>query len=318
MILPVEDPFCPDTVSGVMRGRTGPAVALACLVVLAGCGAFVGGSSSPDSETLTPVPVPGGGTATDAPVVTDGAPPRPPGLGPDGVVNVTRLAQAHDAYVANWSYRWELRYRVASEKPPVRSQNFSRQVLVGTDAFLVRSVNPGLDANQSLYVADGQGYLRTVQRNESTYDPVPLPRDHDDYAFADDMIREFVAGMRFEVTVVQRGGQSYYRLHAATEEGPEPFNSFRDETENYTVTAYVTPEGFVRMLTVGYTQSRGSVTEHVSIRYDYTGIGTTTVDGPAWISRMTPVPASTPNASTPTPNASTPTSSASASTADGS
>jgi hypothetical protein len=85
---------------------------------------------------------------------------------------------------------------------------------------------------------------------------------------------------------------------------------------NYTATAYVTPEGFVRTLVVEYDQANGPSTEHVAIRYDYSAVGATSLDRPDWVSQVTPIettaaattattPTTTTNGATPTTNQTT-------------
>lgn len=284
-----------------MDTRSGVALAVAGLVVLAGCSGLPGGSSGgADTPTLTPVPMP---EETDTPPADGAAGSPAPGVSLDGTVNVSRLVAAHEAYLETRTYQWVLRYGLSSGRPDSLSGNFTRHVTVGEDAFLVEHVNHGLAANLSLYVTDGQGYLRTVRANYPRYDRLDDVRSHYSYALAAELLRRHVAGFSFNVTVVERGGRTFYRLHTAGTDVAEPLADLDRTVSNYTATAYVTSDGFVRTLVVDYDQGRGDDVEHVSIRYDYTDVGSTTLDRPEWVSQVpTDIPVIT---LTPTPTGKT-------------
>lgn len=99
---------CVDTVMGSLPGEGAvPAVALAALLVAAGCSGFSGGGPDTASvtETLSPVPVPA--TASpDGMAGTGGSTGEllAPGLTRDGVVDPFALAGAHRRSLSNRSY----------------------------------------------------------------------------------------------------------------------------------------------------------------------------------------------------------------------
>ena len=75
-----------------MAGRRSGSLALALLLLTAGCGGFAPGAG--DGGTgLTPAPVPTAGEA------------YPPGIGASGVVDPQTLARAHERTLENASYR---------------------------------------------------------------------------------------------------------------------------------------------------------------------------------------------------------------------
>jgi len=280
-----------------------PAVLVVTLVVLAGCGAapFGGGSVPTPEETLTPVPV---SPTTDQPrtsIPTD----RPPGVSADGYVDGAQLSSAHEAAIENRSYTWVLTYDVTgpTESEIVFDQGFRRRALVDGDRFLVTQSEYGEPVNQSLFVDGPRGYLRLADGDQTRFETVRDPGPGGEYAVGSQLVRRFLSGMHPNVTRVQRDGRTYYRLHAGTGLPmalERPGTGIRD----YRVTAYVTPEGFVRSVGVSYERTWDSGIERISIRFDYSALGSTTVETPAWIDEIsfeTPTPAPTPETPTPTP-----------------
>jgi hypothetical protein len=107
--------FSPATHEATQSQMTARALSIALLVVLAGCGGLgASGTASPSPDagspatTDTPSPTPSP-TATDAGGSTDGSGPTdagdyPPGVGADGVTNVSALVSAHRAALADVAY----------------------------------------------------------------------------------------------------------------------------------------------------------------------------------------------------------------------
>lgn len=274
-------------------------VLLAACAVLAGCGAVPFGAGAPatPSETLTPVPV---SPATDR---SPNSTPvdRPPGVPVGGPVNAVRLRSAHEAYLADRSYTWVLDYDV--RRPPnaesAFDQGFRRRALVEGNRFFVEQVDGDEPLNQSLFVDDSGGYLRVVERNVTRTDTLLDPGTDEDYVVSGQVIERFLDGMNPSVTRVTRGGETYYRLHDGT--GLPPALQ-RLAIANYSVTAYVTPEGFVRSMAVSYDRVWAHSVETVSIRFDYSAVGTTTVDAPDWVAGLS---VATPTPTPPSPVTST-------------
>ncbi|MFC7138958.1 hypothetical protein ACFQMA_03790 [Halosimplex aquaticum] len=268
------------------------AVVLVALVLLSGCSAVPFGSDSQQgapTDTVTPVPVTdadGGATATAT------AADLPPGVSADGSVNAIELARAHSAYVENRSYTWFVDYDTGEQD--FLGGVFTRRAVVGNGSFFVQQASLGSGANTSLYVNESGGFLRSTEGNETRYDLIEVPGDHSQYVFADAAIRRFLNGARFAVTTVERGGQTYYRLYTADGPVPDTLASSSVAIRNYSATAYVTPDGFVRSLSVEYDRFVGGDRSDVSFRYDYSGVGESTPRAPTWIGnvsrRSTPEP----------------------------
>lgn len=288
-----------------MGSRVTVVLAVVLLVVVAGCSAFTGGGSDPpDRETVTPVPITN--SVTETPTVA-GDPP--PGVFANGTVDVDRLVAAHERQVANRSYTWEFQYSVDDEEDSPFTEGFTRRVEVGADAFTVEVTDQGMSPNISLY-ADDVGYLRTVQNNWTEYERVSDPSDHGYYAFTDEVLRRYLIGVDVDVSVVQRGGQTYYRLYSSDFDVPEPLDRFNADVWNYSATLYVTPEGFVRSMAVDFDRDGRTGDERVTARFDYSALDETTVSEPDWVSRVTPTPTPMPETtadSTTTPPAAGPT-----------
>jgi hypothetical protein len=271
-----------------------PVVLVVALVVLAGCGAVPFGGDSPATprETLTPVPVP----ATTDQSRTDTPVDRPPGV--DGArLDVARLRGAHESVLTWESYTWDLDYDVRehSRAETVFDEGFQRRVSVQRDRFLVEQVEDGRALEQSLFVDDSGGYLRVVRDNETERNAFRDPGELGDYELGGQLVERFLTGMSPNVTRIQRDGQTYYRLYDESWI-PPTLERLATDVHNYRVTAYVTPRGFVRSMVVRYERTWDSGGETVSIRFDYSAVGETTVESPEWVSGLS-VPTPTPEPS---------------------
>jgi len=271
--------------------RPAPTAVLVVVVVsLAGCGAAPFGSDAKatQAETLTPVPVSTPTGSITTPVE------RPPGVSAGGMIDARRLREAHESAVADRSYRWTLDYDVdgPGRSDPVFEQGFTRRAVVGSNQFLVRQVDDGEPLNQSLFVNETGGYLRTVQGNVTRNETLDRPGTSEDYVASGQIIERFLSGMDPNVTRLERDGRTYYRLHDRTGL-PPALERLATTVRNYSVTAYVTPGGFVRSMTVRYERFWDTGFEYVSIRFYYDDVGSATVDRPAWVdglSLATPTP----------------------------
>lgn len=283
--------------------RTG-AVIVVGLVLLSGCSAVSfgdGGQPSAPTETVTPVPI------TDAERTSTETATRvdlPPGVHADGSVNAGALSRAHNRSLENQTYTWLVDYDTGEED--FVGGVFTRRAVVGDQSFFVEQVSLGPGANTSLYVNESDGFLRAAEDNGTRYDLLRIPGDVEEYVFAGEAIRRFLGGGTFDVTAIEREGQVYYRLHAADGPVPTTLASSSIVIRNYTATAYVTPDGFVRSLTAEYDRVIDGERSHVSFRYDYSALGESTPTAPSWVGevrqRTTPEPTAP---ETPTPNGTT-------------
>ena len=266
-------------------------VVVVALVLVAGCSAVpfgAGGQQATPPETVTPVPI------TDGTAENETATPGdlPPGIGSDGTVDAEALARAHVAFIENRSYTWVVDYDTG--EPDYIGGKFLRRAVVGDDAYFVEQRNPGTGANTSLYVNESGGYLRVVSERETEYDLLRAPGDPIEYAFSGDAIRRFLGGATVEVTTVERGGRSYYRLYSSSGPVPQTLTESGATIRNYTATAYVTAEGFVRSMAVDYDRVIDGNRSTVTFRYDYSRLGDSDPPKPEWLDdiprRSTPEP----------------------------
>jgi hypothetical protein len=247
------------------------ALLVAACVLAAGCSGGPGVWSSPGSEptrTLTPAPVP----ETPALSLTS-----VPGVSPDGSIDTRRLARAHVSAVGARTYTWTFRLRRTDPQTGQRVVNATRRVRVGERATLVederfRDAHP----NQTVYLTDRTGYQRF--RGSETTLVLNDSRPDRRYVFAPSMLRLTLRSEGYRLAVVERDRRRYLRLHhPAAAPGSDDLN------DSYTATATVARSGFVRSLSVSYTDLRG---HHVTLRYRYTAIGSTTVSTPSWVSHL--------------------------------
>jgi len=266
-------------------------VAVALVVLVAGCGAVPFGSGedpAPPTDTVTPVPL-----TTDGSETATGTPRGlPPGVDADGSVNARALGEAHQAFVENRSYTWFVKYDTGNDE--FIGGVFVRRAVVGQGTFYVEQVSPGPSPNSTLYVNETGGFLRTIEENETRFELLNIPGEHTEYVFASDAIRRFLTGPQFNVTSVDRGGQTYYRLHTVGGTGPRRLTEASGVVSNYSATAYVTPDGFVKSLSVEYDRRIDRNHTQVTFRYDYSGLGESRPTAPEWVGEV-------PQRSTPTP-----------------
>lgn len=281
-------------------------VLVAILLVLAGCSDVSFGGSGPEAapgDTVTPVPV----TETEAtPNGTDAGDDLPPGVDADGDVDPAVLWASHVSSLGGESYTWTVRFENGGS-----DGRFVRRALVDGETFRVEQTRPEPGPNTSLYVNESGGFLRSVAGGETSYERLRVAGGPEQYVFADEAVRRFLDGPQFDVTTVERRGETYYRLHAARGAAPAALDGPRAEVTNYTATAYVAPEGFVRTLAVEYDRLVRGHRARVSLRFDYSDVGSTAPVPPEWVSnvseRTTPVPTDRLDDGTPAPP-STPTS----------
>lgn len=270
-----------------MNPRVTVGLVLAALVVVAGCSALPGGSSRPEpQDTVTPVPVT---TATESPTAT----PRdlPPGVGSDGTVDVSRLIDAHTLFVGTRTYTWTFRYVAIASDGSV-DDAVTRRVVVGPDEYLVDQETPGSGPNQTLYVTD-VGYLRTIEDGETRYEREGDPLGHTSYTIVDEVLWRFVPGVGFDVDVVERNGETFYRLHSNDFDVPTRLDRPDVDVRNFSATIYVTSDGFVRTVAAEYDREWRDIYQTVRVRFDYEAVGETTLAEPEWISQVTPTPQTT-------------------------
>ena len=128
---------------------------------------------------------------------------------------------------------------------------------------------------------DDEAYERVVT------DDGPSARRTDEskdvYTNGGEVVEQFLTGLDPTVSVVERAGETYYRLSAIGQGAPPTLREVNTRIVDYSVTAYVTPDGFVRTLVVAYSRQSNTETQRISIRFRYGAVGSTSVSKPAWL-----------------------------------
>ena len=289
--------------------REGRVLALVLVVVLtAGCNALPLGPSGDaepgdgggEPEQLTPAPV----TTAPSTVAVDGS--RPAWLAPNGTVRVERLRQGHVGALGDQSYTWTFALQRNERGAVMPGNDITRRDEAEGDRTLVSQEGAVLSQNPPIYVTRATDYTfrgvgftgvsaalyadgTTATRWTETGDNVRTARidvaPEQTWAFTPDVLDRYLAGVDVEVRRVSVDGQRLYRLYVPPGDPPTTLNRSAGPTSvvwNYTATAYVTREGLVRTLAVGYDQRSATQNHRVTIRMDYSDVGATTVEPPDW------------------------------------
>jgi hypothetical protein len=264
-------------------GRRNWAAVCALLVVLAGCSALpTGNGTAPEiEETLTPAPVVA--TGADAAPTPASSVAFPPGVSRAGTVDPDLIFRAHVESLANRSYTWV--YRKTERSNRSGTVTGTTRVAVDDDAALVANRGFRSGMHNTLYLTRQRGYIRWTSGDGTEYsvrDATVADREH---SFVGYSLRTFIPENGVETSVVEWQGRQYIRLYVQPQPPPSGLaEELVDSTLvwGYTLTAYVSPAGRVRMLAVEYDDLRA----HVSWRFDYRAVGETTVRKPDWISKV--------------------------------
>lgn len=279
-----------DRLSGV-----GTALALAAVLVLAGCSGTAGFEGTP-TRSATPVPVP-----TDATPATRST---APGLSPRGVENASLLAAAHRRVLTDTPYTEQTvttvrdgnevlgrRTLVVRRGPAAFDLSYAVEGGPRRDARSFQTVaaevwSDGETTVQS--VTDGDGSTRRARLSNALYDDFTDPNAR---PYAGTLER---ASLRRADRRIVDGTPRY--VFAA--EGVTPLPVFglagTIPTGNATLRAVVGADGVVYRVTVTFPaqyRGRSATVEHV---FEYVDVGTTTAPRPSWygaaIENGTPTP----------------------------
>lgn len=239
---------------------------VAVVVLLAGCSGFAGPSAP--TETVTPAPVPETTTQTEQP---DG--PLPPGLSGSGVTDTGALAQAHTNALRGQSYTWHARTTFGGNRSD------QHLTVEGPKTYAFRHTSPGSLSNTSEF-ADGETVYTRYYRFVERLRRAPAPNATDQYGpVAAGAIERYLAVENASVAETLVDGRLHYRLRATTDRYPRIGGA-----TDYSVTAVITPDGFVRSLAVTYVSRGGDRPIAVSYDFQYDAVGNATVERPAWLS----------------------------------
>lgn len=256
-----------------MHWRLGLVVALA---VLAGCSAL---GTTGDTPTVTPAPIP---------EQTETTPenPLPPGVTGSDITDLDELTAAHARTSRNRSYTWQDRYVVVMEDN--RSLNVTRIVRVENETTYTYWTNRREAPRDSPFDFLGSyteynsregRYTRFDDRGRLRYErALQRPASARIVPQTATAVREYLWVENATVAVILVDGQRYYEI-----EGEDYVPPSRWGVENYTVSAVVSPEGFVRSIDASYDRTRGGEQERIRYSFQYTKVGNTTVEEPDWV-----------------------------------
>lgn len=279
-----------------MRGKpVGATLAVAIMLVVAGCSGGLVPSDSVPSPTPAPVPTLES-TATHAPQVA-------PGLAADRVRNTSVLFAAHQAALANRSFTKVTTLTVTYPNGTAYYRQVTRTTVANDSALTVGErtgiralqFNPAIIVKYNIYYTGDTRVSRVVLRSGTVRNLRHLPSDLPDAAALPLVERRLrVADHR----VVRRGDR--YVLFA----GDIPWPAFRNPAflsspRNVTSRTVVAPDGLILESRVRYRALVDGQEVQVSRNVRFEHIGETTVDRPPWLkSNRTDSPTPTPG---PTP-----------------
>lgn len=254
-------------------------LAVALVALLPGCSAIQGVTGG-QRTTVTPAPVTPTPTATPTAASTVGfAGDLPPGVAPDGSVDVARLRRAHLRVVAGRAFRRESRYFTSGWRDFFRPSNGT--VLVA-NASTYRRRTFGAE-NRTVYADPTGRYVRSWYGPDVSTRVEPPAERNATRAFGRPALLRFVGGSA-ALSLVERDGTRYVRLFVS--ERPGSVLGGSTEVRNYTATAYVRPDGFVRAVHVEYDVQSGNRTIHLSRRVAYRLVAADAVTVPDWAAAL--------------------------------
>lgn len=279
-----------------MTARSVGAVAL--LVVLAGCsGATLpDGSGGTETPTLSPVPVPDGGTAGGGTATPETPDDRlAPGLTDEGVVDAFALAGAHRRALANRSYTVTSRMRLVGPNGTLRSVHRVDRVAAGGQRYHVveRSTSAARYPVQSaaaraeIWFAGGPALFRVGSTNVSYRvgttvslgGPIGDPTGHDRLA-------GLYGGVdRWSVTPRIGWETAFFTLESSTRPDPGVLDVplLVDDPRDVRVRVVVLHDGQVYHYRIRYAGTFDGRPVEVVRRVRYHDVGNTTVVAPDWL-----------------------------------
>jgi len=246
------------------------------LVLLSGCSAVLDGGNGVGNGDATDAP--------DSPEEFDYA----DGFGPDGVTDGQQAVETYQSAVkAQGSYTGTHSYdvRASDGNTSVDVENrvdFESQQ--GHQRFDVDS--PEYSGWVESYYEDDTRYQRSeidgqrsnVSVNEQNFTTAELT--------STDPIRALLSNVSaYETSVEQRGGTTVAVYEASGTEGIEAFYGINESTDisAFSATFVVDSEGLVRSATYDITYTNESEEQTVTMEFELTGLGETSVERPDWV-----------------------------------
>lgn len=270
---------------------------LVVLVLLAGCGGLAGPGRPTD--TVSPAPVPTD-SSTATPETT-----YPPGIGPGGVTDPVRLANAHYGSLRNRSYTttrtvvkrdvdgtFVSRTRFHGQFGPDRSR--FRFVYTARGESQVFGTTPG---RLELYADDERLLQSLTVRNETTRESLPpqsfsqRPGPFNEYPGRAFGLRSpsreayllFLAVEETVFPITDNETAAYYVRATGLDQPVALANLERvDDPANASLTATLGPDGLVREYDLSYEATHEGRRVRVERTVTYSGVGGTTVERPGW------------------------------------
>jgi len=266
-----------------------PAAVLVAVAGLVGAAALAAGglTEAPDDGGAELRPTPGVvPTETPTPTPAALAPDRlPPGVTAERLADPAALAAAHERAVGDSYTVWMDVYRPRGGDPAEPQIQRDVDVFVEGERYLLVATVVGTDGRRTVLQVYRDGDVRYVAdagENGTTYRRVtggPTPHLAPAPAtLRESIVTRYLPADRTELTgTVAEDGRTLYRL-VGTGGGPEG-------VRNYTATALVDSQGFVRALRVEYRTPEREGGYPVRFTASYDRVGRTSADPPPWVAR---------------------------------
>lgn len=259
-----------------------PSIAVALLLVLAGCGGLAG----PADEQRTVNPNLGGTpSATATPGPTDD---YPPGVSADGL-DARELTNAHVAALEDRPNTVRVHTTVVaangttlvSRTATTRENGSRKSVSLVTDGAAPAFLG---NVRDYAYWSDGTETLVRHERRNGSVEHETLPGDSEPaIGFTDtgrSVVEPTLLPREFQYVGTERRGNVTY--HVLTAEADTIERDDRADARNYRLTVAVTPEGIVESMTTRYDTTRDDVEITHRQHFRVSDVDGTTVDRPAW------------------------------------
>ncbi|WP_253805951.1 hypothetical protein [Haloferax sp. Q22] len=212
-----------------------------------------------------------------------------PGVGPDGIENLTALSAAHERVLAEESYTlWVDIYRPEGADPNSTRTQYDTDIAVAGDRYVItETVESGREQTRlrtvyydgdAWYVAETEDGVERTRRvvGNATAPPVQFePR-----GLNRGLVRQYLDTRASNVTgKVTDGNVTYYRIEGSQ----RPAIGGVEPVQDYQFVAHVDERGFVADATATYALISDEGFYWVRFEWTYGRVGETTATPPAWV-----------------------------------